>query len=79
MASKAVVADGAEKKEGNKETAPVLEQVWNGRVWFFCKVPTGVCHGDIVPTTLKFAPSDIIGNWKLMLCLHFWQSQKYGI
>ncbi|PKU34103.1 phd finger protein 20-like protein 1 [Limosa lapponica baueri] len=28
LASKAVVADGAEKKEGNKETAPVLEQ-WN--------------------------------------------------
>jgi len=27
LASKAVVADGAEKKEGNKETAPVLEQV----------------------------------------------------
>ncbi|XP_027540359.1 PHD finger protein 20-like protein 1 isoform X6 [Neopelma chrysocephalum] len=26
LASKAVVADGAEKKEGNKETAPVLEQ-----------------------------------------------------
>uniref|UniRef100_A0A8C6K4M4 PHD finger protein 20-like protein 1 n=1 Tax=Melopsittacus undulatus TaxID=13146 RepID=A0A8C6K4M4_MELUD len=26
LASKAVVADGAEKREGNKETAPVLEQ-----------------------------------------------------
>ncbi|OXB74631.1 UNVERIFIED_CONTAM: hypothetical protein H355_010157, partial [Colinus virginianus] len=32
LASKAVVADGAEKKEDNKETAPVLEQEWEREV-----------------------------------------------
>ncbi|KAF6100572.1 PHD finger protein 20 like 1 [Phyllostomus discolor] len=32
LASKAVGVDGAEKKEDRSETAPMLEQVWNGSV-----------------------------------------------
>lgn len=42
LASKAVGVDGAEKKEDYSETAPMLEQVWNGSIWFFFKVPTGM-------------------------------------
>lgn len=42
LASKAVGVDGAEKKEDYSETAPMLEQVWNGSVWFFSRFPTGM-------------------------------------
>lgn len=34
LASKAVGVDGAEKKEDYNETAPMLEQVWIGSIWF---------------------------------------------
>lgn len=42
LASKAVGVDGAERKEDPSETAPMLEQVWNGSIWFFSRFPTGV-------------------------------------
>ena len=42
LASKAVGVYGAEKKEDYNETAPMLEQVWNGSIWLFSRFPAGI-------------------------------------
>ncbi|RMC14831.1 hypothetical protein DUI87_07007 [Hirundo rustica rustica] len=57
LASKAVVADGAEKKEGNKESAPVLEQItlneWEREECKFSLLYSGHIVPDVAHVSLE--------------------------